>query len=148
MDNTKHSRHTTATAHYDDRVLFLIVADETSLGAVQTELALLPLCARGRAFIEVESDEQIIPLNAPPRMTITWLSRARRSGRPGTSEPCRHSQAALRAVRAWSTEMFVDGSGCAQAALFGSWELVTEVKEYLTQTSGMPEASIRDTLSV
>ena len=47
------------TAHHDDRVQYLVVGDESSLAELESELALLPLCARGRVFIEVERPEDV-----------------------------------------------------------------------------------------
>ena len=148
MNNTEHSTHTRATVHRDDRALFLVVADETSLAAVQAELALLPLCARGRVFIEVANAEQIIPLSAPARMTVTWLDRSVRSGRPGTGERCRRGEASGRAVRAWSTEMFCHGPGYARATVLGSWELVTETHDFLVEHVGMAVEAIHSTVTV
>ena len=137
MYRPDHAAHTSATAHNDDRVQFLVVGDETSLAELEAELALLPLCARGRVFVEVAEQSGIVPLTAPIRMTVTWLVRAQRSGRPGTAERCVPGEAAARAVRAWSTEMLCDGPGATRAIVTGSWSLVTEVTELLVDGVGM-----------
>lgn len=137
MYRPDHSAHTSATVHHDDRVQFLVVGDETSLTVVEAELAMLPLCARGRVFVEVAEPEQIVPLAAPIRMTVTWLVRSHRSGRPGTAEPCDRGGAAMRAVRAWTAEMLCDGPGCTRAVATGSWALVTEMREHLEHEVGM-----------
>ncbi|AAT88526.1 hypothetical protein Lxx05600 [Leifsonia xyli subsp. xyli str. CTCB07] len=134
--------HTGDTAHHDDRVQFLVVGDGTSLTELEAELALLPLCSRGRVFVEVEDVREVIPLAAPMRMTVTWLVRTERTGRPGTSERCAHGEAAMRAVRAWAAEMLCDGPGQTRAIVMGSWELVTEIREHLTDTVGMPVEAI------
>jgi NADPH-dependent ferric siderophore reductase len=141
MYRPDHAAHTASTAHHDDRVQFLVVGDETSLTELEAELALLPLCARGRVFVEVAEQSGIVPLSAPIRMTVTWLVRAHRSGRPGTAERCAPGEAATRAVRAWSAEMLCDGPGATRAIVTGSWSLVTEVRELLVDEAGLhPEA--------
>lgn len=147
MRSAEHSKNTRATAHADDRTLVLIGADETILATVQAELALLPLCTRGRVFIEVASSAQVIPLTAPPRMTVTWLDRSARTGRPGTCEPCRRGEALASAVRAWSAEMFCDGPGNAHATVMGSWELVAPTSDYLMGDIGMTPESLRCVVS-
>jgi len=141
MYRPDHAAHTADTAHHDDRVQFLVVADETSLAEVEAELALLPLCARGRVFVEVGEPSQVSALATPIRMTVTWLVRSRRSGRPGTGERCAPGEAALRAVRAWSAEMLCDGPGATRAIVTGGFDLVAGVGEHLRDTVGMaPEA--------
>ncbi|UAJ80801.1 SIP domain-containing protein [Leifsonia sp. ZF2019] len=142
MHRPDHSSHTAETAHHDDRVQFVVVGDETSLTEVEAELALLPLCARGRVFVEVEDADQIVPLAAPIRMTVTWLTRATRSGRPGTGERCARGEAATRAVRAWATEMLCDGPGETSAVVTGGFSLVTDVRELLVDEVGMDGASV------
>lgn len=137
MHRPDHSSHTAETAHHDDRVQFIVVGDETSLPQVEAELALLPLCARGRVFVEVEDAEHIVPISAPIRMTVTWLTRATRSGRPGTGERCARGAAASRAVRAWAAEMLCDGPGATQAVVTGGFSLVSEVRELLLDEVGM-----------
>ncbi|MDN4614662.1 SIP domain-containing protein [Leifsonia sp. F6_8S_P_1B] len=143
MYRPDHATHTSDTAHHDDRVQFVVVGDESSLTELEAELALLPLCARGRVFVEVEDDTQIVPLAAPIRMTVTWLARAARSGRPGTGERCPRGEAATRALRAWSAEMLCDGPGATRAILTGGAALVAEVRDHLVDTVGMaPEAVV------
>ncbi|GAA1445723.1 SIP domain-containing protein [Leifsonia poae] len=137
MYRPDHAKHTATTAHHDDRVQFLVVGDESSLPQLEAELALLPLCARGRVFVEVESPDDVSVLTTPLRMTVTWLPRARRSGRPGTSEPCAKGVAATRAVRAWTAEMLCDGAGETRAIVTGGFELVSEVQEHLRDEVGM-----------
>jgi NADPH-dependent ferric siderophore reductase len=141
MHRPDHATHTASTAHLDDRVQYLVVGDETSLAALEAELALLPLCARGRVFVEVGDASQIVPLAAPMRMTVTWLPRSRRTGRPGTGERCAPGEAASRAVGAWCAEMLCDGPGATRAILAGGFTLVTEIREHLTDAVGMsPDA--------
>lgn len=88
------------------RVFF--AGDASSIGAIQTMLEVLPICARGQVFLEVDDASQIVPVEAPGRVTITWLDRSKRSGRPGTGERCLPGVALERAVRAWLAEFFVD----------------------------------------
>lgn len=143
-----HAAHTASTAHHDDRVQYLVVGDETSLTEVEAELTLLPLCARGRVFVEVGVASEIVPLTAPIRMTVTWLVRSERSGRPGTAERCARGEAAARAVRAWAAEMLCDGPGRTRAVVTGSWALATDVAEHLVEIVGMrPDAVSRPSSS-
>ncbi|MGA0568835.1 SIP domain-containing protein [Rathayibacter sp. KR2-224] len=137
-----HSTHTGATAHLDDRVQFLMTADETSLAELQSELALLPLCAKGRVFVEVEEPKDAFALQVPMRMTVTWLPRSVRGGRPGTGERCAPGQALRRAVRAWAAEMLCDGPGGTQAVLTGDFRGVSEVYDVLVAEAGMPDEHI------
>ncbi len=137
MYRPDHAKHTESTAHHDDRVQYLVVGDESSLAELESELALLPLCARGRVFVEVERPEDVSVLSTPLRMTVTWLPRAARAGAPGTGEPCRRGQAALRAVRAWTAEMLCDGPGETHAILAGGYALVADVYDHLVDEIGM-----------
>ena len=145
MYRPDHASHTASTAHVDDRVQFLVVADETSLTELEAELALLPLCARGRVFVEVGDASEIVPLATPLRMTVTWLERSRRSGRPGTGERCARGEAGVRAVRAWCDEMLCDGPGETRAIVTGGYALATEVREHLIHTVGMSPAAVAAT---
>ncbi|HEV7813151.1 MAG TPA: SIP domain-containing protein [Leifsonia sp.] len=142
MYRPDHASHTATTAHHDDRVQFLVVADESSLLELEAELALLPLCARGRVFVEVEHPEDVVPLSTPMRMTVTWLSRARRSGRPGTGDRCAPGEAATRAVRAWTAEMLCEGPGETRAIVLGGFALVSEVQEHLVAEVGMAPTAV------
>jgi len=142
MYRPDHATHTASTAHADDRVQFLVVGDETSLVELSAELALLPLCARGRVFVEVEDASQIVPLGTPLRVTLTWLPRSDRSGRPGTGERCARGEAAARAVRAWCDEMLCDGPGETRAVVTGGFALATEVRDHLVGTVGMSPAAV------
>ena len=142
MYQPEHSAHTGATAHRDDRVQFLVTADETSLAELQIQLALLPLCAKGRVFVEVAEPKDVFSLQVPMRMTVTWLPRSVRGGRPGTGERCAPGQALRRAVRGWTAEMLCDGPGGTQAILTGDFRGVSQVYEVLAGEVGMPEAHI------
>ena len=82
----------------------LIVADEWSLAELQMTLAVLPLCATGRVFVEVPDVDTIAVIAVPPRMTLSWLPRAARSGAPGTGRRCAPGAAAARAAIAWADE--------------------------------------------
>mgnify|MGYP003466655930 CR=1 FL=1 len=100
----KAARHT--------RVQHLITADESSLLDLAALLATLPICSTGRVFIEVPDEASIVTLDAPARMTVTWLDRSSRSGAAGTGQPCAPGSALSRAVTAWADEMLcADGLG-------------------------------------
>ncbi|NNC13160.1 SIP domain-containing protein [Planctomonas sp. JC2975] len=142
MYRPDHSAHTGATAHRDDRVQFVVTGDETSLAELQSELALLPLCAKGRVFVEVPEPADVFPLQVPMRMTVTWLPRSVRGGRTGTGERCAPGQALRRAVGAWSAEMLCDGPGDTQAILTGDYRGVSGVYEVLAGRVGMTPENI------
>lgn len=88
------------------RIFF--AGDSSAIDDIQTMLEVLPICARGQVFIEVGDSSEIVPVEGPGRVTITWLDRSRRSGRPGTGERCAPGTALDRAARAWLGEFFVD----------------------------------------
>ncbi|NQX26949.1 SIP domain-containing protein [Microbacteriaceae bacterium VKM Ac-2854] len=88
---------------------YLIAGDESVVPMIQALLDALPASARGQVFVEVEDARGLPPLSAPARFTVTWLSRATRSGAPGTGALCGHGVALDRAVRAWVGEMSVLG---------------------------------------
>lgn len=141
MYQPDHATHTGQTAHNDDRVQYLVVGDECSLTELEGELAMLPLCARGRVFIETDGIADVALLAAPLRMTVTWLPRAARSGRPGTACACSPGEAVGRAVRAWTAEMLCEGPGATRALLTGDYRTVSAVYEHLVDEVGMtPDA--------
>src|SRR5690606_39077656 len=87
----------------------LVTADENSLVELEVFLATLPLCASGRIFIEVPEAADIGVIDAPARMTVTWLARSTRSGAPGSGRLCASGAALSRATCAWADEMLCDG---------------------------------------
>ncbi|WP_344793644.1 SIP domain-containing protein [Frondihabitans peucedani] len=88
------------------RVFF--AGDSSAVSDIRSMLEVLPICARGQVFIEVADPSEIVAVEAPGRVTVTWLDRSRRSGRPGTGERCLPGVALERAARAWLGEFFVD----------------------------------------
>lgn len=115
--------------------LYLIVADESSLTELEVGLATLPLCSRGRVFVEVQHSSQIEFLAAPPRMTITWFVResARQTTPPGITVG--------RAVAAWASEMLCGDDSRAQPWLLGADSTVAPVRELLSRPE-VPSAPI------
>jgi NADPH-dependent ferric siderophore reductase len=95
------------------RVFF--AGDASAIGDINTMLEVLPICARGQVFIEVDDASQIVPVDAPGRVTVSWLDRSRRSGRPGTGERCTPGTALERATRAWLGEFFVDRASLVES---------------------------------
>lgn len=83
----------------------LLAGTEANLDELRGTLALLPERTRGQVFVEVDSAADVLPLAAPSRMVVTWLTRETRTGEPGTGLPCERGQALRRAVRAWTEEM-------------------------------------------
>ncbi|MDR2321616.1 MAG: siderophore-interacting protein [Microbacterium sp.] len=122
---------------------YLIVADERSLAELEAELSTLPLCATGRVFIEVPDAESISTVTVPPRMTVTWLPRATRSGAPGTARRCPQGMAASRAAIAWADEMLCDGAEeHTTVTLLGGFLGTADIAEHLTERLGMDPARI------
>ncbi|MGB3840588.1 MAG: SIP domain-containing protein [Rhodanobacter sp.] len=122
------------------QVQHLITADEHSLVELEILLATLPLCAVGRVFIEVPEQDDVSLVSAPPRMTVTWLPRTRRSGiRRSTGE------ALTRAAIAWADEMLCDDSEGAlrtEATLLGGYLGTADIVEHLTGSCGIAPTAI------
>lgn len=120
------------------RAQHLVVADEGSFAELETVLATLRLCATGRVFIEVPDAESIAAVAVPPRMTVTWLPRASRSGAPGTGRRCAPGAAASRAAIAWADEMLCDGAEeHTTVTLLGGFLGTADIAEHLTERLGM-----------
>lgn len=127
------------------RVQYLVTADEHSLAELEATLATLPLCAVGRVFIEVPEAEDISVVSAPPRMTVTWLPRARRSGAPGTGRRCTPGEAITRAATAWADEMLCAGQADAvktEVMLLGGYLGTADIADHLTGTLGVDATAI------
>lgn len=116
------------------RAHHLVTADENSLLELETFLSTLPLCASGRIFIEVPDASDIGVIQAPGRMTVTWLARAQRSGAPGTGRACAPGQAIARATCAWADEMLCDDDDETHVTLLGGFLGTADIVEHLTAT--------------
>src|SRR5690554_1751141 len=121
----------------------LVTADENSLVELELFLATLPLCASGRVFIEVPEASDIGVIDAPARMTVTWLARAARSGAPGSGRSCAPGAALSRATCAWADEMLCDGEKATHVTLFGGYLGTADIVEHLTQALDVPSRAIR-----
>lgn len=75
----------------------LLAGDETIIPVIGGLIETLPDGARGQIFIEVASAEQIVPIETPERITVSWLARDVRGAASG--------QALTGAVSAWVAEM-------------------------------------------
>lgn len=120
----------------------LVTADESSLVELEMFLATLPLCASGRIFIEVPEASDIRVIDAPARMTVTWLARSSRSGAPGSGRSCAAGAALSRATCAWADEMLCDGETATNVTLFGGYLGTADIVEHLTQTLDVSPAAI------
>lgn len=58
-----------------DRRDLLLVADETALPALTRILTDVSPDVRGRAFVEVPTAEDVLALDTPPAINVTWLVR-------------------------------------------------------------------------
>lgn len=134
------------------RTPYLVAADETSLDDLEMLVATLPLCATGRIFVEVPEASDVFPLPVPPRMTVTFLARAERSGAPGTGRACAAGAALTRAVTAWADEMLcaasadeaetaVDGQG-TRVHVLASYLATADIVDHLTEHLGVDAEAI------
>ncbi len=55
------------------RAFYAVAGDMTALPAITVNLAHLPVDARGYVALEVQSREDIQPLDCPPGITVDWL---------------------------------------------------------------------------
>lgn len=62
------------------RELLLVAGHVDDLTAIQHTLALLSVDSYGQVFIEATTTDQIVPIDAPSRMTVTWLVAASECG--------------------------------------------------------------------
>jgi len=61
--------------HPGDATRLLLVGDETAAPAICSILESLPAGTRARAFIEVPSDTDVLPLDLRADVEVTWLGR-------------------------------------------------------------------------
>ncbi|MFJ8688604.1 siderophore-interacting protein [Micromonospora wenchangensis] len=54
----------------------LLAGDETAVPAISAILERLPLDARGEVLLEVPDPADVLPVSAPPGVTVSWLARA------------------------------------------------------------------------
>lgn len=120
----------------------LVTADEHSLADLEVFLATLPLCATGRIFIEVAEAGDIGVVQAPPRMTVTWLARSTRSGTPGTGRSCTPGTALARATCAWADEMLCEEGTPTRVTLLGGYLGTADIVEHLTGVLDVPASAI------
>ncbi|WP_460943012.1 SIP domain-containing protein [Okibacterium endophyticum] len=125
------------------KVQYLLACDESGLAELEAALSTLPICAKGRVFIEVDSPADIGTVDVPTRMTVTWLTRSTRTGAPGTAERCTNGIALTRAVTAWSNEMLFEADATdAHVWLGGGYRSVSGCFEHLTAALGVDESRI------
>ncbi|MBT2485475.1 MULTISPECIES: SIP domain-containing protein [unclassified Microbacterium] len=125
------------------RAHHLVTADEHSLAELEVFLTTLPLCASGRIFIEVPDATDIGVIDAPGRMTVTWLARGQRSGAPGSGRSCSPGEALARATSAWADEMMCDAEIETQVTLLGGYLGTADIVDHLTNALGVEHALIR-----
>jgi hypothetical protein len=121
---------------------YLVAADESSLAELELLLATLPLCATGRVFVEVPDTSWTVPIQAPARMTVTWLDRSVRTGEPGTGRRCAHGRALTRAVTGWADEMLCASAEGVRIHLLGGYLGTADILEHLTDGLGVPVEAI------
>ncbi|WP_040163732.1 SIP domain-containing protein [Microbacterium gorillae] len=123
------------------QALHLVAADDSSFAELEALVATLPLCATGRIFVEVADASQIGVIDAPPRMTVTWLDRARRTGPMGSGRACARGEALTRAVNAWADEMLCDADTAPSTHILAGFVASADMTEHLTDR-GVPASAI------
>ncbi|WP_424935377.1 MULTISPECIES: SIP domain-containing protein [Bacteria] len=122
------------------RVQHLIAADESGLAELEAVLATLPICAVGRVFIEVADPSDVSRIDVPPRMTVTWLPRAARTGAPGSGRRCGAGEALTRAVTAWADEMLCGEEALpTQITLLAGYLGTADIVDHLLDRGMRPE---------
>ena len=143
MNTSLDTRSTRAARRAERRrAHHLVTADENSLAELEAFLATLPLCASGRVFIEVADASDIGIVEAPARMTVTWLARSARTGAPGTGRACAPGQALSRATCAWADEMLCDEGIETNVTLLGGFLGTADIVEHLTANLEVPAERI------
>lgn len=77
--------------HPGDASEFLLIGDETAAPAICSVVDSLPAGVSARAFIEVPSGADVLPVSAGDGVTVTWLPR----------DGAEHGSRLIPAVRAW-----------------------------------------------
>ena len=142
MPETQPHNDTACRASRHTRVQHLVTADETSLAELEALLATLPLCSTGRIFVEVPDASWTGTLQAPARMTVTWLDRSARSGAPGSGRSCAPGEAVARAVAGWAGEMLCADDDHTRVFLLGGYLGTADIVDELTARHGVAAASI------
>ncbi|MBN9192727.1 SIP domain-containing protein [Microbacterium sp.] len=117
-------------------VQHLVAADETSLAELEGLLATLPICSTGRVFVEIPDASWIGAIEAPGRMTVTWLDRSARNGDPGSRRGCVQGRALARAVTAWADEMLCADDDETRIFLLGGFLGTAEIVDHLAERHG------------
>jgi NADPH-dependent ferric siderophore reductase len=115
------------------RVQHLITADESSLAELEALLVTLPTCSTGRVFVEVPDASWQSSVQAPARMTVTWLDRASRGGPSGSGRMCAPGEALARAVAAWADEMMCAEDDRTRVFLLGGYLGTADIVDHLTE---------------
>lgn len=103
----------------------LLVADPSSLAALQAALHTLPSTAVGHALIEVASDHEQVPLQHPTGVKVQWLMRG--------AQPAGESRLLLHAIQtlAWPT------AGQLSVMLAGESHQLVAIRDFLLLQRGL-----------
>ncbi|MGC5629358.1 SIP domain-containing protein [Georgenia sp. Z1344] len=83
----------------------LLVGEQVDIPYIRSVLDRLPENAYGQVYLEVDTDEHVAALDAPARVGVRWLTRAR-VGDEARLLP--RGARVERAVRAWLSEWLCD----------------------------------------
>ncbi|WP_024278681.1 siderophore-interacting protein [Xanthobacter sp. 126] len=113
-----------------DADFHLLVGDECGLPSIASILERLPGRARGTCFIEVDDEEDCLPLEKPVGMEVAWLMR--RGAAPGTTRLLADAVVALDGPC---------GAGCS-AWIAAESASVRTIRSHLVRDRGMPHAAL------
>ncbi|MCU1407161.1 MAG: hypothetical protein JWQ43_3464 [Glaciihabitans sp.] len=97
----------------------MVAGDSRDLPAIRRILQQLPGDAYGQVFIEVVADVQVVPLDSPADVSVSWLRRdSTRAGNEHRTFGAARGEAIERAVLAWTREWLEPGCQCGHAPFY------------------------------
>ncbi|MFJ3958993.1 siderophore-interacting protein [Arthrobacter sp. NPDC090010] len=113
----------------EDAEWHLLLGDDSALPAIAAALEALPAGARGLAFVEVDGEDDVLPLTAPAGVELSW--QFRRGIAPG------ESTALLDAVK---SARFPDGQ--VHAFVHGERGMVKALRDELFKNRGLDRKDV------
>lgn len=97
----------------------MVAGDSRDLPAIRQILERLPEDSYGQVFIEIVSDVQIVAMDAPAAVSVTWMHRSS-FGRsiPNHTFGSARGETIERAVLAWTSEWLEPGCQCGQGPFY------------------------------
>jgi NADPH-dependent ferric siderophore reductase len=97
----------------------MVAGDSRDLPAIRHILERLPNDSYGQVFIEIVAEVQVVQMDAPAGVSVTWLHR-RSFGRsiPNHTFGSARGETIERAVLAWTTEWLEPGCQCEHGPFY------------------------------